>query len=123
LGEKPLGLTTTEALPPDQTTLARFWSDDAVLSCTQPGPWTVIMSEVSAAGLLAPLTGDNFAFTDQDPPPDGVPQRAVPCVRAAADVAAIIRRYGGLHFCPAITNGQAPGHKIAAFAIKRQTRA
>jgi hypothetical protein len=188
---------TVDALTPEQTTIARFWSDDAMLSYTPPGHWTAIMNQVSAekaldltahvealarmgiamadafigcwaakykfdvirpvtyinkvidakwqpilttppfpeypsghsvqsaaaAALLTALFGDNYAFTDQSPTPDGVPQRAFASFWAAADEAAISRLYGGIHFRPAITNGQALGREIAAFAITLQTRA
>ena len=38
---------TGNNLTPDQTAIARFWSDDAMLSFTPPGHWTAIMNQVA----------------------------------------------------------------------------
>ena len=189
--------TTGGTLTPEQTAIARFWSDDAMLTFTPPGHWTAIMNQVAeekaldltthvealarmgaamadafigcwavkyhydtvrpvsyiakvidpkwlpilttppfpeypsghsvqsaaAAALLTALFGDNYAFTDQSPTPDGSKQRSFASFNAAADEAAISRLYGGIHFRPAIENGKAFGRCIAAHSIALVTRA
>ena len=186
----------TNALTDEQKNIARFWSDDAMLSYTPPGHWIAIMNQVvgekgldltthvealarmgvamadafigcwaakfeydtirpityikkvidpkwepllntppfpeypsghsaqsaAAAAVLTEIFGDNYSFTDESPSPDGVPQRAFASFRAAAEEAAISRLYGGIHFRPAIENGQAQGRCIAAYAIALKTR-
>ncbi len=188
--------TVTQSLTDAQKTIARFWSDDAMLSYTPPGHWIAIMDQVvaekalsltahvealarmgvamadafigcwaakfqydtvrpityikkvidakwepllntppfpeypsghstqsaAAASVLTALFGEDYSFTDQSPTPDGVPQRAFKGFWAAANEAAISRLYGGIHFRPAIENGQAQGRCIAAHAIALQTR-
>lgn len=182
---------------PDTTIVARFWSDDAMLSYTPPGHWTAILMQVAAekswglaeqaealarmsiamadafigcwamkyrydtirpityiqkvidktwtpllntppfpeypsghsaqsaaaAALLTALFGDNYAFTDESPAPDGIDQRSFASFDAAAEEAAISRLYGGIHFRPAIVHGQELGREIAAHAIALRTRA
>ena len=189
--------TTSKPLTEEQTFIARFWSDDAMLSWTPPGHWIAIMNQVAAekaldltthvealarmgvamadafigcwaakyqydlirpvsyirkvidpawepllntppfpeypsghstqsaaaASVLTALFGENYGFTDESPSPDGVPQRAFTGFWAAADEAAISRLYGGIHFMPAITQGQDQGRCIAAHAIALKTRA
>lgn len=184
-------------LTPEQTLIARFWSDDAMLTYTPPGHWTAILNQVAeerglglsehvealarmgvamadafigcwaakyryntirpvsyidklieakwqpilttppfpeypsghsvqsaaAAAMLTALFGQDYAFADQSPAPDGIPQRSFASFDAAADEAAISRLYGGIHFRPAIENGKALGRGIAAYAIALQTRA
>lgn len=188
---------TARALTPEQTVIARFWSDDAMLSWTPPGHWTAILMQVAeekhwsltqqvealarmgvamadafigcwamkyrfdvirpvsyinklidpkwvpllitppfpeypsghsvqsaaAATMLTALFGEDYGFTDHSPTPDGVPERSFPSFWAAADEAAISRLYGGIHFRPAIVNGQALGRQIAAPAVALKTRA
>lgn len=76
----------------------------------------------AAASVLTALFGDNYSFTDESPTPDGVPTRNFPSFWAAADEAAMSRLYGGIHFRPAIKNGQDQGRCIAAYAIALKTR-
>jgi PAP2 superfamily len=40
--------TTTQALTEEQVFIARFWSDDAMLSLTPPGHWIAILNQVVA---------------------------------------------------------------------------
>ena len=189
--------TTTKALTDEQKIIARFWSDDAMLSWTPPGHWIAILNQIvaekgldltahvealarmgvamadafigcwaakyqydlirpvsyikkvidpawepflntppfpeypsghstqsaAAASVLTALFGEGYSFTDQSPTPDGVPQRAFAGFWEAANEAAISRLYGGIHFRPAIENGQDQGRCIAAYAIALQTRA
>ncbi len=188
--------TTSQSLTEEQKYIARFWSDDAMLSYTPPGHWIAILNQVvaekgldltahvealarmgvamadafigcwaakfqydlirpityikkvidpkwepmlntppfpeypsghstqsaAAAAVLTALFGEGYGFTDESPAPDGVPQRQFASFRAAADEAAISRLYGGIHFRPAIENGQAQGRCIAAYAIGLKTR-
>jgi hypothetical protein len=190
-------LETTRALTPEQIQIARFWSDDAMMSFTPPGHWTAILNQVavekgldltshvealarmgiaqadafiacwaakyrfdtlrpvsyiqklmdpgwqpilitppfpeypsghsvqSAAGaaVLTHLFGESYDFLDESPTPDGVEPRHFASFRAAAEEAAISRLYGGIHFRPAIANGQDLGRRVAAFAIALETRA
>jgi len=189
--------TISQSLTDGQKQIARFWSDDAMLSYTPPGHWVAIMAQVSrekgldltaqvealarmgvamadafigcwqakfqydlirpisyikkvidpkwepllntppfpeypsghstqsaaAAAVLTALFGENYSFTDESPTPDGAPTRSFASFWAAADEAAMSRLYGGIHFMPAITNGQDQGRCIAAYAIALQTRA
>ena len=189
--------TTSQSLTDDQKQIARFWSDDAMLSYTPPGHWVAIMAQVSrekgldltaqvealarmgvamadafigcwqakfqydlirpisyikmvidpkwepllttppfpeypsghstqsaaAAAVLTALFGADYSFTDESPTPDGAPTRSFASFWAAADEAAGSRLYGGIHFMPAITNGQDQGRCIAAYAIALKTRA
>lgn len=184
-------------LTPEQTTIARFWSDDAMLTWTPPGHWVAILMQVAAekalgltelvealvrmgvaqadafiacwdakyrfdtirpvtyiqklidkawqpilttppfpeypsghsvqsaagAAVLTALFGENYGFTDESPTPDGVPQRSFTGFWAAANEAAISRLYGGIHFRPAIENGQKLGACIGQFAVDLKTRA
>ena len=186
----------SRALTDDQKLIARFWSDDAMLSYTPPGHWIAILDQVAAernlpmeahvdalartsiamadafiatwaakyqydtvrpityirktidpkwdpmlntppfpeypsghstqsaaaAEVLTAVFGDAYAFTDESPAPDGIPQRSFASFRAAADEAAISRLYGGIHFRPAIEQGQLQGRCVAAFAIALKTR-
>ena len=188
---------TVVNLTKEQTQIARFWSDDAMLSYTPPGHWIAILNQVvdekgldltahvealarmgvamadafigcwaakyeydlcrpityikkvidpkwepllntppfpeypsghstqsaAAASVLTALFGEDYGFTDQSPTPDGVPQRSFKSFWEAANEAAISRLYGGIHFRPAIENGQAQGRCIAAYAIALKTRA
>lgn len=188
---------TATNLTPEQTQIARFWSDDAMLSYTPPGHWVAILNQVAAetgmdltahvealarigvvmadafiacwaakyrfdlvrpvtyiqklidpkwqpilttppfpeypsghsvqssaaAAVLTAMFGDGYAFADESPTPDGVPPRSFSSFVAAADEAAISRLYGGIHFRPAIENGQTMGRCIAGYAIALKTRA
>jgi hypothetical protein len=76
----------------------------------------------AAAAVLTELFGEGYGFTDESPTPDGVPQRAFKGFREAANEAAMSRLYGGIHFRPAIENGQDQGRCIAAYAIALKMR-
>ena len=188
--------TISQSLTDEQKSIARFWSDDAMLSYTPPGHWVAILDQVvvekgldltahvealarigiamadafigcwqakyhydlirpisyirkvidpqwepllntppfpeypsghsvqsaAAATVLTALFGEDYGFSDQSPTPDGAPPRAFKGFWDAADEAAISRLYGGIHFRPAIRNGQDQGRRIAAFAIALKTR-
>ena len=188
---------TSKTLTEEQTHIARFWSDDAMLTWTPPGHWVAILMQVaeergldltatvealarmgigqadafiacwaakyrfdtirpvtyiqkvidkawapllttppfpeypsghsvqSAAGamVLTALFGEDYAFDDHSPTPDGVPERSFASFWAAADEAGISRLYGGIHFMPAITEGQKLGACVGQFAVDLKTRA
>lgn len=87
---------------------------------TPPFPeYTSGHSIVSAGAsvILTKLFGDNFAFADSSEVEFGLPVRQFASFRAAADEAAISRLYGGIHYMPAITNGQKAGFEIGEFFV------
>lgn len=43
---------TSGALTPEQQSIARFWSDDAMLSYTPPGHWTAILNQIAVEKSL-----------------------------------------------------------------------
>lgn len=184
------------ALTPEQTAIARFWADDAMLSMTPPGHWVAIAMQImardaapldvqvevlarlgvamadgfigcwrakydynairpltyirhlidpkwetllntppfpeypsghsvqsaAAATVLTAYFGDDFGFEDASRSDDGLPARSFPSFWAAADEAGLSRLYGGIHFRPAIEQGQRQGRCIGAFAAALHTR-
>lgn len=186
---------TSQSLTDEQRSIARFWSDDAMLSYTPPGHWISILNQIAtaqgmpldahvdalarlgvvmadafigcwqvkfeydlvrpityirkvidlkwepmlntppfpeypsghstqsaaAATVLTQLFGDNVAFEDETPTPDGSPLRGFASFWDAANEAAISRLYGGIHFRPAIEQGQAQGRCIAAYTNALKT--
>jgi hypothetical protein len=80
----------------------------------------------AAAQVLMDIYGPTFAFTDSTEVPYGLPARAFPSFAAAADEAAISRLYGGIHFRPAIVEGQKQGalvgQHVVAHVITRPRR-
>lgn len=71
----------------------------------------------SAAIMLTKLFGDNFAFADSTEEEFGLPTRNFTSFKQAAEEAAISRFYGGIHYMPAIANGQDEGYAIGEFFI------
>ncbi len=188
---------TARTLTDDQKAVARFWSDDPMLSPTPPGHWISILRQISdrdslpldrqvealallgmamadaficcwkskfdynlvrpvtyinriidkswqpllntppfpeypsghstqsgaAAGVLAHLFGDQFAFSDATHEDDGLPTRSFPSFAAAAEEAALSRLYGGIHFRSAIEQGLAQGACVAGHVAQLKTRA
>ena len=184
------------ALTPEQTAIARFWADDAMLSMTPPGHWVAIAMQImardaapldvqvevlarlgvamadgfigcwrakydynairpltyirhlidpkwetllntppfpeypsghsvqsaAAATVLTAYFGDDFGFEDASRSDDGLPARSFPSFWAAADEAGLSRLYGGIHFRPAIEQGQRQGRCIGAYAAALHTR-
>lgn len=89
---------------------------------TPPFPeYTSGHSIVSAGAsvVLTKLFGDNFAFADSTEVEFGLPVRQFTSFRAAAEEAAISRLYGGIHYMPAIRNGQKSGFEIGEFFVKK----
>ncbi len=72
-----------------------------------------------AAIMLTKLFGDNFSFTDSSELEFGLPPRHFNTFREAANEAAISRFYGGIHYMPAIKNGQEEGFGIGIFFADR----
>jgi len=73
----------------------------------------------SAAQVLTALYGDSLAFTDSTEVPFGLPTRRFTSFKAAAAEAAISRLYGGIHFRPAIEEGQRQGAEVGALLVAR----
>ncbi len=69
--------------------------------------------------MLTRLLGDGFAFTDNTELPFGMPERRFSSFLEAAQEASISRLYGGIHFRPALENGNAQGQKIGNFAWEK----
>ncbi|TLP71856.1 vanadium-dependent haloperoxidase [Maribacter sp. ACAM166] len=77
----------------------------------------------AAAIILSKLFGENFAFSDSTEVEFGLPVRDFDSFKQAAEEAAISRFYGGIHYMPAIVNGQDEGYAIGRFfANKLKTR-
>ena len=76
-----------------------------------------------AAIILTKLFGENFEFADSTEEEFGLPTRHFKSFRDAANEAAISRFYGGIHYMPAIANGQDEGFAIGEYyATKLKTR-
>ncbi len=72
----------------------------------------------AAAIVLTSLFGENFTFADSTEEEFGLPVRHFDSFKKAAEEAAISRFYGGIHYMPAITNGQDEGYAIGEFFAK-----
>tara|TARA_R110002050_G_scaffold286121_2_gene436361 strand:- start:151427 stop:152743 length:1317 start_codon:yes stop_codon:yes gene_type:complete len=68
-----------------------------------------------AAIILTKLFGDDFAFSDDTEEEFGLPTRHFTSFKNAANEAAISRFYGGIHYMPAIVEGQKEGFAIGTF--------
>jgi hypothetical protein len=79
-----------------------------------------VVSSVSGE-ILTHLYGEPFAYQDSTEVRYGLPIRSYTSFRQAANEASISRLYGGIHYTPAIRNGQEQGKKIAAHIISRLT--
>tara|TARA_R110000796_G_scaffold67449_5_gene154859 strand:+ start:125913 stop:127232 length:1320 start_codon:yes stop_codon:yes gene_type:complete len=76
-----------------------------------------------AAIILTQLFGNNFTFSDNSEEEFGLPTRHFKSFRDAANEAAISRFYGGIHYIPAIVEGQKEGFAIGEFfSNKLKTR-
>jgi hypothetical protein len=73
----------------------------------------------AAAVVLTTILGPNFCFDDSSEEGYGLPTRHFESFIAAADEAAISRLYGGIHYRPAIKNGQEQGKKIGEWVLGR----
>lgn len=75
----------------------------------------------SAAVTLTNLFGDDFAFTDSTEVEFGLTSRNFDSFNEAAEEAAISRMYGGIHYRPAIENGQAEGRELGNYIFDKIT--
>jgi len=73
----------------------------------------------AAAVVLSFIFGNECSFDDYSEKEFGLPTRHFSSIRAAADEAAISRLYGGIHFRPAIENGQRQGQKIGEWVLTK----
>jgi hypothetical protein len=73
----------------------------------------------AAAVVLTSLYGDAFAFTDSTEVAFGLPSRHFTSFHAAAREAAISRLYGGIHYMPAIKNGEEEGRQVGELVVSR----
>ena len=78
---------------------------------------SVISSAV--AEVLTHWFGDDIAFLDATEVPYGLPTRQFKSFRQAAQEASVSRLYGGIHYRPAIENGQTQGKQIGEWVLKR----
>ncbi|MEO0898862.1 MAG: vanadium-dependent haloperoxidase [Bacteroidota bacterium] len=69
----------------------------------------------AAAMALTELLGDSFEFVDSTETVYGLPPRTFGSFIEASEEAAISRMYGGIHYMPAIRNGQVQGRKVGNF--------
>jgi membrane-associated phospholipid phosphatase len=180
-------VAVSRALTDEQKLIARFWSDDPMLSPTPPGHWVSIAMDIlqdqgapavrraevlalvsiavadafiacwqakyahdllrpvtyirrvidpkwepllitppfpeypsghstqsgAAAGVLAQLFGDSFAFTDRTHVDEGLGERSFASFAAAAEEAALSRLYGGIHFRSGVARGLDQGACVA----------
>lgn len=72
----------------------------------------------AAAIIMTDLFGDNFSFADSTEVEFGLPIRNFDSFRQAAEEAAISRFYGGIHYMPAIVEGQTEGYAIGRYFVK-----
>ncbi len=73
----------------------------------------------AAAVVLSAMLGNQFGFDDTSEQDYGLPTRHFDSFAAAANQAAISRLYGGIHYRPAIENGQVQGRKVGEWVLKR----
>lgn len=77
------------------------------------------VASTSAAYVLTKIFGDNFKFQDNTETDYGLPIRGFTSFNQAANEAAISRLYGGIHYRPAIENGQTQGRNIGAYLTEK----
>jgi hypothetical protein len=68
-----------------------------------------------ASIILTQLFGENFSFADSSEVEFGLPVRHFSSFLEAANEAAISRLYGGIHYMPAIKNGQEEGFAVGKY--------
>lgn len=78
---------------------------------------SVISSAVAV--VLSAIFGNTFSFNDSSETPFGLPVRHFDSFEAAAKEAAISRLYGGIHYRPAIENGQQQGRQLGDWVLKK----
>jgi hypothetical protein len=69
--------------------------------------------------VLTRLFGENVSFTDNSELEFGLPERRFSSIAAASNEAALSRLYGGIHYRPAIVNGQTEGEHIGKLVVTK----
>lgn len=77
-----------------------------------------VISSASAV-TLTNLFGEGFVFTDSTEIEFGLPVRKFNSFLEASEEAAISRKYGGIHYTPAIEEGIKEGRAIGEFIVKK----
>jgi hypothetical protein len=77
-----------------------------------------VISTASAI-VLTNFFGDNFSFTDTSEIQFGLPTRNFTSFMEACNEAALSRLYGGIHYMPAIEQGQVQGKKVGELVLTR----
>jgi hypothetical protein len=77
-----------------------------------------VISTASAI-MLTKLFGENFQFSDSTEVEFGLPVRSFRSFKHAAKEAAISRLYGGIHYMPAIVNGEEEGRQVGNFLVEK----
>jgi hypothetical protein len=77
------------------------------------------VASTAAAFVLTKIFGDKFKFQDNTETDFGLPVRSFASFNQAANEAAISRLYGGIHYRPAIENGQTQGRNIGSNQIEK----
>lgn len=80
-----------------------------------------VISTASAV-VLTKLFGENFAFTDSTEVEFGLTVRSFKSFKDAAKEAAVSRLYGGIHFRPAIEQGEIEGNALGNFVYDKLKR-
>ena len=89
---------------------------------TPPFPeYTSAHSLVSSGAsiVLTKLFGDHFSFSDSTEHEFGLPARNFNSFYDAAGEAAISRFYGGIHYLPAVKNGQVVGNQLGEYVVQK----
>ena len=73
----------------------------------------------AAAFTLTNVFGDNFSFVDSTETEYGLPARNFKSFDAAADEAAVSRRYGGIQYRPANEIGSTVGRRAGPFLSEK----
>lgn len=73
----------------------------------------------ASATVLSNFFGDNFSFTDTSEIPYGYAARTFNSFIQACNEAAISRLYGGIHYLPAIEQGQIQGKKVGEQVLQK----
>lgn len=73
----------------------------------------------AASEILTAMFGDTFAYDDDVELKYGLPIRSYNSFREAASEAAISRLYGGIHYMPAIKEGEKQGVMVGAHIIDK----
>jgi hypothetical protein len=73
----------------------------------------------ATAVVLSSIFGNECSFDDNSEIEFGLPVRHFASINAASEEAAISRLYGGIHYRPAIKNGQLQGLQIGEWVLKK----